>query len=179
MIPTRIGQVCSEYMFVGVMPYKSNAYALFQSKFTYASRSANIPKFSKSPRLPIAPEIKPVVATPSETAVIMYSTMGLKNTRLIDMQTFQIDPHFLSVSTLSWDRHPNYAVSFSLRYNKEWHRPWTVSSIPRYSRLASSTDNTFNNVKVLFCPTNQLVRVNLYTYYRKCVFLPLVRLPLL
>ena len=179
MIPTRIGQVCGEYMFVGVMPYKSKAYALFQSKFTYASRSANIPKFSKSPRLPIAPEITPVVATPSETAVIMYSTMGLKNTRLIDMQTFQIDPHSQSISTLSWDRHPNYVVSFSLRYNKEWVRPWSVGAILRYSRLDSSTDNTFNNVKVLFCPTNQLVWVNSNTYYRKCVFLPLVRLPLL
>ena len=172
MIPTRIGQIFGEYMFVGVMPYKGNAYALFQSKFTHASRSVNTPKFSKSPRLPIAPEIKPVVATPAETAVIMCSTIGLLNPRLIDVQTFQFDKSHQTHFHPSFYRHCNYVVSFSLRYNKEWFRPWTVGSIQRYSRLASS-------MKVLFCPTNQLVWVNSNTYYRKCVFLPLVRLPLL
>ena len=175
MIPTRIGQIFGEYMFVGVMPYKGNAYALFQSKFTHASRSVNTPKFSKSPRLPIAPEIKPVVATPAETAVIMCSTIGLLNPRLIDVQTFQFDKSHQTHFHPSFYRHCNYVVSFSLRYNKEWFRPWAIGAIAR----ASSVNNDSKDVRVEFCISSQFVRIKLKSEYnRQCAFLPLVKVPI-
>ena len=137
MIPTRIGQVCGEYMFVGVMPYKSNAYALFQGNRTTAkkSRSSN-PTFDSAPRLPIAPAITPVVATGNEQLAIEHQQRVLRNPTgnckqqmLVEITTGDVIKYTKSYRLLCSFRTKKESVVVSLNIDPVWKRPHQIGVV--------------------------------------------------
>ena len=78
MIPTRIGQVCGEYMFVGLQLSRTDAYAVFRGSNALSKRSQlNEPSFKNRNRLPIAPSIVPRAATIHDHLMIAHFTYGI------------------------------------------------------------------------------------------------------
>lgn len=182
IIPTRIGQVCGEYMFMGVMPYKSTVYALFQGNSTTAkkSRSTN-PTFNSAPRLPIAPTITPVVATGNEQLAIAHQQRVLrdlngncKQQTLVEITTGDVIKYSKSYGLLCSFRTKKESVVVSLNIDPVWKRPHQVGVV-LHSRLLKP-----NVPAVGLLETNSSGQVHIARVFAEQIdYYPTVKVPLL
>ena len=181
MIPTRIGQVCGEYMVVGLQLSRTGAYAVFRGSNALSKRSQlREPSFENRSRLPIAPGIVPRAATIHEHLMIAHFTYGIGKysrgsfdkctiSELLSNQAWKCGFQFENNKLL------NNLRSLSMKLDPNWKLKKSAGAI-----YSSNSQN--ENYHLFFCikiDGKQLWIESTFGYRPTTTFNPIVKVPLL